>query len=102
MMTINLPHHNQLRLGDDLAASFPPQSQHITNPDLLDLLEWIDPTPDSTRESGADFWGDLDDRIHFIADMFRCYEMSAEMLEPLFSMEQTKILKEGRLPPGDL
>jgi hypothetical protein len=102
MMTIELPYHNQLRLGDDLTVAFPPTLRRLFNPDLLGLLAQIDPTPDSLRESGADFWGDFSDRIHFIADMFRCYEMSSELLEPPFSKEQTAALKQGRLPDGRL
>jgi hypothetical protein len=87
MMSIELSPHNRLQLGDDLTAGFPPLLQQISNPDLLDLLAQIDPTPDSTRASGTDYWGDLPDRIHFIADMFRCYEMSPELLEPPFNKE---------------
>lgn len=82
MMTIELPHNTRLRLGDDLAAKFPPILLQLNNTDLLELLAQIDPTPDSTRESGAEYWGDLPDRIHFIADMFRCYHLSPELLEP--------------------
>jgi hypothetical protein len=89
MMTIELPHNNRLRLGDDLTASFPFLLKQLRNPELLDLLAQIDPTPDSTRESGAEYWGDLSDRIHFIADMFRCYQMSPELLEPPFPPDQT-------------
>ncbi len=87
MMTIELPHNNRLRLGDDLAAGFPPLLQQLSNPDLLELLAQIDPTPDSTRESGTEYWGVLPDRIHFIADMFRCYHMSPELLEPPFAQD---------------
>jgi hypothetical protein len=87
MMTIELSPDNRLRLGDDLTAGFPPMLQRITNPDLLALLARIDPTPDSTSESGAVFWGDLPDRMHFIADMFRCYEMDRKLLEAPFDTD---------------
>jgi hypothetical protein len=66
------------------------------------LLAQIDPTPDSTRETGVDYWGDLPDRLHFIADMFRCYETTPELFEAPFTVEQTAALKEGRLPTGRL
>jgi len=91
MMTIELPRNNRLRLGDDLAAGFPPLLQQLSNPDLLELLAQIDPTPDSTRESGTEYWGDLADRIHFIADMFRCYHLFPDLLEPPFPPEQNPI-----------
>ncbi len=102
MMMLEMPHHNRLRLGDDLAASFPPILERLDNPDLLRLLEQIDPTPDSSRESGAEYWGDLPDRLHFIVDLFRCYQVSPELLEPPFTVGQTIALKEGRLPAGRL
>lgn len=102
MMTIELPRNKRLRLGEDLKATFPAILQHISNSDLLALLAQIDPTPDSTRDSGADYWGDLPDRIHFIADMFRCYETSRDLFEPPFTDEQTSILKEGGKPKGRL
>lgn len=88
MMTIELPHNTRLRLGDDLAANFPPILQQLNNADLLDLLAQIDPTPDSTLESGAEYWGDLSDRIHFIADMFRCYHLSPELFEAPFPPDE--------------
>jgi len=94
MMTIELSPDNRLRLGDDLTAGFPPMLQRITNPDLLALLARIDPTPDSTSESGAVFWGDLPDRMHFIADMFRCYEMDRKLLEAPFDTDSIPALRE--------
>ena len=102
LMTIELSSTARLRLGDDLSAVFPPALQHLSNPDLLALLAQIDPTPDSTRESGTEYWGDFADRIHFIADMFRCYELSDELLGPPFSEDQTAALKQGRIPEGRL
>jgi hypothetical protein len=100
MMTIELPHHNRLRLGDDLNATFPPILQSIDNPELLALLTQIDPTPDSTIESGAEYWGDLSDRLHFIADMFRCYQTDEDLFEPPFNAEQTAALKADQIPEG--
>ena len=102
LMMLEMPHYNRIRLGDDLAASFPPILQQLADPDLLVLLSQIDPTPDSQRESGAEYWGDLPDRLHFIADMFRCYQASPELLEPPFNEEQVTALKGGRLPAGRL
>ena len=102
MMTIGLPHGLRLRLGDDLSAEFPPALRQIANPDLLALLAQIDPTPDSTRDSGAIDWAELPDRIHFIADMFRCYADTADLFEPPFTPEQVAQLKAGQLPAGPL
>ena len=102
MMTIELPHGNQLRLGEDLTAAFPASLQQIANPDLRAMLERIDPTPNSTRESGADLWANLPDRLHFIADMFRCFALSQDLQELPFSPAQVAALKDGSLPVGRL
>lgn len=102
MMMLEMPHYNRLRLGDDLTASFPPMLEQPTNPDLLALLAQIDPTPNSAHQSGAEYWGDLPDRLHFIADLFRCYQISPELLRPPFTVEQTAVIKEGHLPAGRL
>jgi hypothetical protein len=102
MMTIELPPHLQLHLGKDLSSGFPPVLQQLSNPDLTALLFLIDPTPNNLKESGAKYWGDLPDRIHFIADMFRCYHNSAELFAPPFAPEQIAALQEGRLPSGRL
>jgi hypothetical protein len=102
MMTIELPHGARLHLGDDLRAGFPPDLKQIANPDLRLLLGRIDPTPDSTVESGAELWANLPDRLHFIADMFRCYALTPDLQEPPYNQEQINALKEGRLPEGRL
>jgi hypothetical protein len=34
--------------------------------------------------------------------MFRCFARSAELMQPPFSPEQTRLLKDGRLPQGPL
>lgn len=102
MMTIEVPRKRRLKLGDDLTGGFPVTLQQLANPELVTLLTVVDPTPDSLKESGAKYWGDLADRIHFIADMFRCFEMAAELHEPPFDPEQTIAIKENRLPAGRL
>lgn len=102
LMCIRLPGEVRLRLGDDLRSSFPPILQHITYPDLLQLLAQIDPTPDSPGGSGADDWASLPERLHFIADLFRSYQESRLLFEPPFTPEQVTELKAGRRPRGEL
>lgn len=85
MMELGFPKGVQLRLGKDLKAGFPPDLQHLSNPDLIALLKKIDPTPDSLMDTGAVDWANLYDRLHFIADMFRCYHETQELVsEPPF------------------
>jgi|WetSurSiteA1Bulk_404760.scaffolds.fasta_scaffold08100_3 hypothetical protein len=102
MMTLRIPTGEMLKLGEDLRRKFPERLEHISTPTLLELLNKIDPTPDSIKESGAKDWGDLSDRIHFIADLFRAYFEHRPLYSQPFTDEQVKELKEGRRPEGIL
>lgn len=102
LLTITFPPDVRLRLGQDLAAEFPELLKELSNAELHTLLEQIDPTPDSLRESGAMDWADLPDRMHFIVDLFRCYQESKELFEAPFSSEQIIALKSGSVPGGQL
>jgi hypothetical protein len=101
VMRISLP-HGRIRLGDDLTADYPEVLRQITLADLLALLGQLDPTPDSTRDSGAADWAALPERLHFIIDMFRCYHESSDLFDPPFLPSQVAALKAGRLPGGKL
>jgi hypothetical protein len=102
MMTLHLPDDRLLYLGQDLRGTFPPDLQEIDNPDLQALLRQIDPTPNSLQDTGTDDWGNLADRLHFIADMFRAYEEDGGLLGPPFTLEQVMKLKAGQRPAGRL
>lgn len=102
MMSITLPPDTRLSLGKDLTKDFPPLLRQINNPELVALLAQIDPTPDSPAATGAEYWGDLADRLHFIADLFRCYHATADLFTPPFTPQQTAALDAGHLPSGRL
>lgn len=102
LMAIELPQETRLRLGRDLRAAYPPSLQQITEPELRDLLTRLDPTPDSPLASGAADWGNLADRLHFIVELFRCYQEWTPLFAAPFTPEQAAFLKAGRLPPGRL
>ncbi|MCE7925076.1 MAG: hypothetical protein DYG98_18640 [Haliscomenobacteraceae bacterium CHB4] len=85
MMELGFPQGVRLHLGKDLKANFPPDLQNLTYPDLIALLKKIDPTPDNLADTGAIDWANLYDRLHFIADLFRCYQETPDLLlEPPF------------------
>lgn len=100
LMTLRLPGERLLRLGQDLAAQFPPALARVTLPELAALLAQVDPTPDSPTGTGAQDWGRLADRMHFIADLFRAYHLDASLFDAPFSAEQVSALKAGRVPEG--
>lgn len=102
LMTLTIPPDRCLRLGQDLSAPFPANLKILTNPDLVELLKQIDPTPDSVLKSGATDWANLAERMHYIADLFRCFHESKEIFDTAFTTEQTEAMKKGILPEGKL
>lgn len=102
MMTLYIPGSEVLKLGKDLNKNFPERLDYISNQKLKKLLIKIDPTPDSVKESGAKDWGDLTDRIHFIADFFRTYFEHHPLYSQPFTDGQVTTLKSGLKPSGDL
>lgn len=102
MMTIALPSGVQLGLGEDLRAGYPDSLREISNEELRQLLAQHDPTPDSLLASGAVDWADLPDRLHFIIDLFRCYQENADLFTPPFTPAQAAALKAGLRPAGRL
>ncbi len=101
LMTLALP-DGRLRLGIDMVGSFPEHLQALANQELLDLLQTIDPTPDTPRESGAEDWADLAERMHFITDLFRLRQADGGLLRAPFTPEQTQAIKQSRVPDGRL
>ena len=102
LMAIELPQATRLRLGRDLRAPYPPALHASTEPALRALLARIDPTPDTPRSSGAADWGDLADRLHFILELFRCYQEWPPLFDAPFTPAQVAALKAGLLPRGRL
>lgn len=89
LMELDFPKGVRLRLGKDLKSNFPTHLQNLANPELIDLLKKIDPSLDSLTGTGAVDWANLDDRLHFIADLFRCYHETPDLLSPPFDPAAT-------------
>lgn len=102
LMTLTLPPDNCLSLGKDFTAGFPATLQQLENTELLTFLTKIDPTANSVAETGATDWADLNERLHFIADMFRCFHQSPDLFSEAFTTEQLTVLEKGELPGGRL
>jgi hypothetical protein len=102
LMTLTMPPDNRLQLGKDILINYDDNLKILSYPALLQLLSQVDATPDSLKETGATDWAELKERMHFIADLFRCYHLRKEMFDKAFTEEQVKAIKEGRLPQGRL
>jgi hypothetical protein len=83
LMSLWLPPATIVQLGCDLGRPFPAELQNLTSPDLLHLLAGFDPTPDSEGGSGVRDWANLQQRLRFIADLFRAYGEEKGLFDPL-------------------
>jgi hypothetical protein len=102
MMTLAMPDGQVLQLGRDLPGNFPDLLRVVDLPELAALLKQADPTPDNPTGTGAQDWGRLPDRMHFIADLFRVYHLDLCLFDPPFDPGQVADLMAGRLPQGPL
>jgi hypothetical protein len=96
LMTLELP-DGTLRLGRDLTGAFPSDLSTLTDPELVDFLRAVDPTPDTPRGSGAQDWASLPQRMHFIADLFRLRHANTALFQPPFTPEQLRAIADGRI-----
>ena len=101
LMTLNLPHESLL-LCKDLQRTYPTALSSLSCKDLVELMAKIDTTPESLKESGAEDWADLNDRMHFITELFRCYQFDEQLYQPAFKPEQVEAMKRGEVPMGRL
>lgn len=102
LMTIMLPPRRVFRLGHDLRGVPAPSLRVITLDELKALLGRLDPSPDSASGSGARDWGRLEDRLHFIAELFRSVQDDQALLQAPFSPGQVTAVREGRIPSGQI
>jgi hypothetical protein len=98
LLTLSLSDGSALKMGQDLSRAFPVSLSTLTMSDALELMRQIDPTLDSTRESGAEDWANLKERMHFIVDFFRCYHEDQRLFDPPFTQSQIEEVRAGRVP----
>jgi hypothetical protein len=101
-MTLRMPGGVVLHLGRDVVGEFPAELRQIEHPALLALLATVDPTPNATRGSGASDWANLKERMHYIADLFRCWHGRPELFTAPYTAAQVAAMREGRRPEGEL
>jgi hypothetical protein len=100
-MTLALPERT-LALGAHLADELPEGLREPTDPELAELLARYEPVPPALDDCGARDWSELDQRMHYIAHLFRAFHLSADLERPPFTAEQVARLRDGHLPEGEL
>lgn len=102
LMSIMLPPDRILSLARDLDLPIPAPLETLRNEDLVALLAPLEPTPGSLEGTGARDWADLDERMRFIAALFRCEQQDALLNGPPFTAVQIERIRAGAVPDGQL
>ena len=102
LMSIMLPPDRILSLARDLDLPIPAPLETLRNEDLVALLAPLEATPGSLEGTGARDWADLDERMRFIAALFRCEQQDALLHGPPFTAEQIERIRADAVPEGDL
>ncbi len=102
LMTLYLPPESFLELGKDLLLPHPDNLRELSNPVLIDFLQQVRPSPESIDGAGCTDWSNLRQRIHYIANLFRCYQEKTDLFRAPFSEDQINTIKNGGVPDGIL
>jgi hypothetical protein len=97
MMVLSLP-DVVLFLGSNLDVAMPV----VVNPELAALLARYEPVLPAVDDCGARDWSVLDQRMHYIAHLFRGYHQDARLASAPFTPAQVERLRAGELPDGEL
>jgi hypothetical protein len=99
LMVMSLP-GRVLSLGAKLDEPVPEVLRELRDPELVALFERFDPR--DVLDEGARDWSDFDQRMRYIAHLFRAFHLHQELLGPPFSDDQVRVLVAGGIPDGEL
>jgi len=97
LMVLSLP-GTTLFLGRNLAMAMPVSH----NAELVALLGRYEPVPPAPDDCGARDWSLLDQRMHYIAHLFRGFHDRRELATAPFTPAQVEQILAGELPDGEL
>ncbi|MEA2192518.1 MAG: hypothetical protein QOI73_2639 [Solirubrobacteraceae bacterium] len=101
LMVMSLP-GRVLALGATMEEPFPEALRELHDADLTALLHRFEPPLPAPDDTAARDWSDFDQRMHYIAHLFRAFHLHDELLGPAFTAEQVLALSAGRIPDGDI
>jgi hypothetical protein len=101
LMVMSLP-GRVLYLGEHMAVPLPAALAQLTDAELTALVGRFEPKPPLVDDCGARDWSDFDQRMHYIAHLFRAFHLHDELLGPPFTPEQIEAITAGRIPDGAL
>jgi hypothetical protein len=100
-LTLSLP-GRVLELGTHLPDEYPGPLHQPAEAELVAFLEQVEPAPPATDDCGARDWSELQQRMHYIAHLFRAFHQRDELGEPPFRAEQVAAFRRGVVPDGEL
>lgn len=108
LMRIEVP-DGHLDLSEDIplieyqpGRMFPIELESLQNGELRAILTQLDRTLNTTQGTAASDWGDVMERMNFIADFFRSAQQDEHLFWPPFNTQQTAQIKAGLIPTGRL
>jgi hypothetical protein len=101
LLVLSLP-GRVLALGAHLEDAFPDDLREIGNAELAALLARYEPVAPAPDDCGARDWADLQQRMHYIAHLFRVFHARADLFDRPFTPEQVRSFGRGRVPEGVL
>lgn len=106
LMTLLMP-DGVLHLGQDLpkpqgAELFPDQLLNPTDPGLYSLLMQYQAHLNTTSHSHARNWAKLEDRMHYILNLFRSRQQHRPLHKPPFEEIQEEHIRQNKIPAGKL
>ena len=101
LMVMSLP-GRVLYLGAHVDEPVPAALAQLTDAELTELLGRFEPKLPALHDVGARDWSDFDQRMHYIAHLFRAFHLHEELLAPPFTREQVAAFSAGTVPGGAL
>jgi len=100
LMTLELPTGEVLKLDQELSGRQPDVLKIIDHPVLAAFLAQI--MAGASQGARVKDWGNLAERMRFIAGLFRMVHMAPALFDPPFDAEQVAVIRSGGRPGGRL
>ncbi|HWJ31185.1 MAG TPA: hypothetical protein VNR59_02490 [Gaiellaceae bacterium] len=100
-MVLSLP-GRILALGTNLTDAYPDVLAEPVEPELVGLLARFEPAPPMPDDCGARDWSDLQQRMHYIAHLFRVFHLNDRLADSPFTPAQVTSFAAGIVPDGEL
>jgi hypothetical protein len=101
LMVMSLPGRVML-LGATMDEPYPELLRALHDVELMGLFARFDALPGGATDTGARDWSVFDQRMRYIAHLFRAFHLHEELLGAPFTAAQVAAFTAGTIPDGDL